>query len=61
MEANGDGRLYFWHAFLVIAGYDDDISVFEASSLIESIDSRTYPMTSAYFIKEIKPNKKYWF
>lgn len=52
--------LHFWNEVFGIAGFNNDISVPESSSLHASIANCTYLLLCKYGIDGFKLNKPYW-
>lgn len=60
IEAICDDRLYFWHKFFGIAGCNNDLTVLDASPLIQKISERQYPLPCEYSVEKILRNQPYW-
>lgn len=56
---SGD-RLWIWHLFFGNAGYNNDITLFEASPLHKRICAREYRRPADYFINGMRRTTLYW-
>lgn len=59
LEAIADDRLYIWHAFFGIPGCNNDITVFDSSTIPGKMASGEYPNRAEYTICGEKRNKPY--
>lgn len=60
IEAVSDERLWIWHLFFGMPGCNNDVNVFEASTLFNKIAEGTFPVPVQYKILDTVRNKPYF-